>query len=126
MSNDITNRAGDFEKAYFERGMFAAYAWMVTRKRGEQLSDAVVEDAWEHRDEGMGPTECLPTRPVIAAVGHPLDGATLQEVFDYAARRLADASADAGEPRELRLAVDRFDEAYMWMVAATPQEPPHA
>jgi len=53
----------DYERAYFERGMFAAYAWMITKKRGDQLSDAVVDHAWEHRDEGMGPTECLPTRP---------------------------------------------------------------
>jgi hypothetical protein len=60
--------ATDYEKAYFERGMFAAYAWMTTRKRGEQLSDAVVEHAWANRDAGMGPTECLPTRSSQDAV----------------------------------------------------------
>ncbi|RYF22575.1 MAG: hypothetical protein EOO77_03850 [Oxalobacteraceae bacterium] len=52
----------DHEKAYFERGMFAAYAWILTKKRGEELSDAVVDRAWDRRDEGMGPTECLPKR----------------------------------------------------------------
>lgn len=116
MSNTPTDsRATDYERAYFERGMFAAYAWIVTRKRGEQLSDAVVDNAWEHRDEGMGPTECLPTRPALTAISHPLDGASLREVFDYAARRLADEAADN---REYRNATDRFDEAYMWIVAA--------
>lgn len=125
MSNDITNRAGDYEKAYFERGMFAAYAWMVTRKRGEQLSDAVVEHAWEHRDEGMGATECLPVRPALVALDHPLDSSTLQGVFDYAARRLSDASLETGDPREFCRAIDRFDEAYMWMAAAIEMHCPH-
>jgi len=56
----------DHEKAYFERGMFAAYAWMMTKKQGELLSDAVVDRAWDNRDAGMGPAECLPRRPLAA------------------------------------------------------------
>lgn len=120
LDQDGGQRAGDYERAYFERGMFAAYAWMVTNRRGSLLSDAVVDHAWDNRDAGMGPTECLPTRaePKLAAVEHPLDAASLREVFDYAARRLGDASDQAGQPREYRLAIDRFDEAYMWLVAA--------
>jgi hypothetical protein len=120
MTDATQERAGDYERAYFERGMFAAYAWMVTKRAGAQLSDAVVDHAWDNRDAGMGPTECLPTRaePKLAAVDHPLDSASLREVFDYAARRLSDASEQAEQPREYRLSVDRFDEAYMWLVAA--------
>ena len=64
---------------------------------------------------------------MLKPLDHPLDGATLQEVFDYAARRLADASVNAGGPREFRLAIDRFDEAYMWMIAAsTPTTKPRS
>jgi hypothetical protein len=107
----------DYEKAYFERGMFAAYAWMITKKRGDELSDAVVDRAWDNRDAGMGPAECLPKRPTptLAVVKHPLDGVVLREVLDYAARLLAD---EANDMREYRIAIDRFDEAYMWLVAA--------
>jgi len=120
MTDATQERAGDYERAYFERGMFAAYAWMVTNRRGSLLSDAVVDHAWDNRDAGMGATECLPTRaePKLAAVDHPLDNASLREVFDYAARRLADASEQAEQSREYRLSMDRFDEAYMWLVAA--------
>jgi len=120
MTEATQERAGDYERVYFERGMFAAYAWMITKRAGTQLSDAVVDHAWENRDAGMGPTECLPTRhePRLAAINHPLDTASLREVFDYAARRLADASELAEQSREYRLSVDRFDEAYMWLVAA--------
>lgn len=120
MTEATQGRAGDYERAYFERGMFAAYAWMITKRAGTQLSDAVVDHAWENRDAGMGPTECLPTRadPKLAAVDHPLDSASLREVFDYAARRLADAREQAGLAREYCLSMDRFDEAYMWLVAA--------
>lgn len=115
--------SSDYERAYFERGMFAAYAWMMTKGGKQQLSDQVVDHAWDNRDAGMGPTECLPTRPepILSAVEHPLDGWSLREVFDYAARRLADASVQADQPREYLLSVDRFDEAYMWLVAAEGQ-----
>lgn len=119
MNEEKQQRAGDFEKAYFERGMFAAYAWMLTKGRSQKLSDAVVDHAWENRDAGMGPTECLPMRaePKLVAIEHSLDGASLREVFDYAARRLAEARDQARMSREYCLSVDRFDEAYMWLVA---------
>lgn len=113
--------AGDYERAYFERGMFAAYGWMITKRPEQSLSDAVVDHAWENRDAGMEPGDYLPVRATLTAVNHPLDGASLREVFDYAARRLAEARQQAGMAREYCLSMDRFDEAYMWLVAAEEQ-----
>lgn len=60
---------------------------------------------------------------MLEPIEHPLDGASVQDVFDYAARRLADAAGRAGTPREYRLAIDRFDEAYMWLAAAISATP---
>ncbi|MGW8189559.1 hypothetical protein [Sphingomonas hankookensis] len=44
---------GDEESArtYFERGFMACYAWQYTNA-GAQLSDAVLDRAWDHREEG--------------------------------------------------------------------------
>lgn len=50
-------------------------------------------------------------------VAHPMQSASLREVFDYAALRLSQAIDEGMACREFLLATDRFDEAYMWMVA---------
>lgn len=51
----------------------------------------------------------------MRALVHPMAGASLIEVLDYAALRLSQQRTDS---REWQLATDRFDEAYMWAVAA--------
>lgn len=64
---------------------------------------------------------------MLKALAHPLDGASLIDVLDYAARRIADARDKAEGPsaRQWQLAMDRFDEAYMWTVAAQTTEAPN-
>lgn len=100
-------------RAYFERGFIACYAWMMVKRDGYVLSDAVLDHAWEHRDEGMTGSDRLEAGP--QEVEHPMASASLVEVLDYAALRL---SQERAEGREWQLATDRFDEAYMWAVAA--------
>ena len=38
-------------RAYFERGFMACYAWQYVNKAA-QLSDAVIDHAWDNREEG--------------------------------------------------------------------------
>ena len=90
MSDDLK-----YERAYFERGFIAAAAWALTKRPGVTLSDAVIDHAWAHRDEGMDDGDILP----IAAFDHPAtvegevtpklvpvtqsDRATLLEIVEY-------------------------------------------
>jgi len=48
---------------------------------------------------------------------HPMAGASLIEVMDYLALRLAEVRDVNADDRNLRNASDRYDEAYMWVVA---------
>ena len=48
------------ERAYFERGFIAAAAWAMTKRANVKLSDAVIDHAWAHRDEGMDEADMLP------------------------------------------------------------------
>jgi hypothetical protein len=62
--------ATDYERAYFERGFIAAAAWALTKRDGDKLSDAVIDHAWAHRDEGMDEGDVLPVRaPALPPVG---------------------------------------------------------
>ncbi|PCG09692.1 hypothetical protein COA17_07510 [Sphingomonas ginsenosidimutans] len=52
-----------YERAYFERGFIAAYAWAATKLPSSALSDAVIDHAWDHRDEGIDEEDKLPIEP---------------------------------------------------------------
>lgn len=51
----------DFGRAYFERGFIAAAVWAMTKKPDVSIGDAVIDHAWEHRDEGVSGDDLLPT-----------------------------------------------------------------
>ena len=52
----------DAAREYFERGFLASHAWHVTKREGETLSDAVLDHAWDNREEG-GPLPALTAVP---------------------------------------------------------------
>lgn len=65
----------DYERAYFERGFIAAAAWALTKSADTRLSDAVIDHAWAHRDEGMDTGDILPVR--LAAAPTPDSAPTI-------------------------------------------------
>lgn len=60
----------DAAREYFERGFLASYAWHVTNREGEALSDAVLDHAWDNREEG-GPLPTLATEAQPSDVAEP-------------------------------------------------------
>ncbi|KQM65768.1 hypothetical protein ASE75_05930 [Sphingomonas sp. Leaf17] len=82
----------DHERAYFERGFFAAYAWMLTTRDKVTLSDAVIEHAWQHRDEGMDGDDIL---PLPTQSPPPADGVRKGDSLATAKARLSIAAVKA-------------------------------
>lgn len=39
-------------REYFERGFLSGFAWHLTKRADEQICDATLDHAWEHREEG--------------------------------------------------------------------------